>query len=544
MAGSPPSPPSPSRATLLTSALSLFVSAAGAGLLSYPFAVMHQGIAVNLLLTLLFALLNVFSDLVIVQSASLFAPHLTKGTFEELALRALGKGHYVASVLAIVLGIFGALIGFMIVIGDMLVPVAERICEEAGGGAQGDGPCLVLASRWFLVLAVAFLVALPLSARPSLHSLFASSALAALTVLAVGVLVVAKGAAAIGGGDPVTTSSAPDAGLPDAGATGPGSRLVLARWQFVSWMLGIPISIFSLGNHTQIVPVVHDLPWAARRRFHLPVFAAVGACFVLYSLTGVFGYAAFRDTTKGDVLVNFPASDAASDTAKALLGIHVLLAYPVLLWPCRKCVTALLELFVAGKRGGEAVKRVTGLLSRYPLAQSAVLVGTSSVLSVAFPQVAVVFGLVGATAATYQIYCYPAALLLRWADALEGKAAARARDDGGVGAKGGRDESAALLDDEGNEEEEEKGVDQGPYGRWTEADRNRVWASSEELRGKEDEEGETGKARGSRRGGPFTSYLSTSPPVLRAQAYGLLSIFATVTAIGTGTYVYSTWIEG
>jgi amino acid permease len=544
MAGSPPpSPPSPtSRATLLTSALSLFVSAAGAGLLSYPFAVMHQGIAVNLLLTLLFALLNVFSDLVIVQSASLFAPHLTKGTFEELALRALGKGHYVASVLAIVLGIFGALIGFMIVIGDMLVPVAERICEEAGG-AQGDGPCLVLASRWFLVLAVASLVALPLSARPSLHSLFTSSALAALTVLAVGVLVVAKGAAAIGGGDPVTTSSAPDAGAPDAGATGPGSRLVLARWQFVSWMLGIPISIFSLGNHTQIVPVVHDLPWAARRRFHLPVFAAVGACFVLYSLTGVFGYAAFRDTTKGDVLVNFPASDAASDTAKALLGIHVLLAYPVLLWPCRKCITALLELAVAGKRGGGAAKRVTGLLTRYPLAQSAVLVGTSSVLSVAFPQVAVVFGLVGATAATYQIYCYPAALLLRWADALEGKAAARARGDGGAGVTGGRDESAALLDDEGIEGEE-NGEDRGPYGRWTEADRNRVWASSEELRGQVDEEGETGKDSGSRRGGPFTSYLSTSPPVLRAQAYGLLSIFATVTAIGTGTYVYSTWIEG
>lgn len=50
-----------------TAGVSLFVAAAGAGLLSYPYAVMHQGILVNITLTLVFAVINIYSDLIIVQ---------------------------------------------------------------------------------------------------------------------------------------------------------------------------------------------------------------------------------------------------------------------------------------------------------------------------------------------------------------------------------------------------------------------------------------------------------------------------------------------
>ncbi len=105
----------------------------------------------------------------------------------------------------------------------------------------------------------------------------------------------------------------------------------------------------------------------------------------------------YRDSTLGDVLLNLPTSFTSS-AAKLLLGLHVLLAYPVLLWPARACLSTLL---------GTMNPKITTLA----------LVVVSTSCAVCIPQVAVVFGLVGSVIGSWQVYIFPGLLLLKWSRA-------------------------------------------------------------------------------------------------------------------------------
>lgn len=89
-------------------------------------------------------------------------------------------------------------------------------------------------------------------------------------------------------------------------------------------------------------------------RFHVAVFGTLGLCAVLYTFTGAFGYLACGDSIKGDVLLNFPVSDPVAAVARALMAVHVILALPVVVLPCRKAIF-MLAFFIASnarKKGG------------------------------------------------------------------------------------------------------------------------------------------------------------------------------------------------
>ena len=398
--------------------------------------------------------------------------------------------------------------------------------------------------------------------------------LAAASVLAVGVLVVARGAAA-GFGGVAFASAAPPGAASAAGAA--GADFVLFRFEAVGILLGIPISIFSLGNHSQVIPCFCELAPRLQRRFMLPLLAAVGSCVLLYCSTGAFGYAAFRDATRGDVLLNFPAgADELADAAKALLGVHVVLAYPVLLWPCRQSIATLLRALsasaarraegagsaaaaaaAAGKGGGDdgdgvaaggasswmpRVARGAALLAESPLAQSAALVLSTCGLAVLVPEVATVFGLVGSTAATFQIFVLPGLLLRRWAQAWgieEARRRVGAGADAESGNEGGSGDGAPLLGD-GAAVLPDAANSYAPYGdTWGAADRERVWAGAvESLRRSEAE----GKLDADARVLP--AYLSQSSATLYAQSYFLVCFGAFVMVGSTAMYVWTTWLGG
>jgi len=526
------------------------------------FGGLHQGALLNALLTLAFAANTLLTDAALVQSAALFraAPGgLVACTFEELAFRALGPRAYVCAAFCVVVGVFGALIGFLIVIGDVLEPVAQHLC--------GAGCASPFATRAFIIPAFALVVALPLSSLRRLHSLAWPSVFAAVTVLGVGALVVARGAASgvAAGGGLVVATAAPPGAVAAAGAA--AAPFVLFRFDAVGILLGIPISIFSLGHACQIIPTFCELGLREQRRFSLPVVATVATCFVLYCATGAFGYAAFRDSTRGDVLLNFPVgADAFADAAKALLGLHVVLAYPVLLFPGRESIkTLLLALSASSARGspqtgGAAANassssfssprlaRLAAAVADSPFMQSAALVLSTCGLAVLCPEVATIFGLVGSTAATVEIFIVPGLLMRRWAqawalDAAGGKSA----DSGGGGAANDNDDDARggapLLG------ETRKGGNDGdglalyaPYGdAWSAADRERVWAGAAAAMRRSDAE-----AAGSNTGAAaiVPSYLSRSPAALFAQSSALLAFGAFVGVASTSMYVWTTWLGG
>jgi amino acid permease len=55
---------------LVTSAVNLFIAAAGAGLLAYPWAMRQQGVLPCLLFSVFFCLSNAFTDMVLVSAAN------------------------------------------------------------------------------------------------------------------------------------------------------------------------------------------------------------------------------------------------------------------------------------------------------------------------------------------------------------------------------------------------------------------------------------------------------------------------------------------
>jgi len=506
-------------------ALTLFIAAAGAGLLSYPFAVHQQGVALALASTLACAGATVFTDRVLVATAAL----LRRGgalagarDFDALAGAALGPRARAAAAASILAGTGGALVGFLIIIGDLLEPPLRAAAGCGGGG--GGGALCALARREFLIPAVALLVALPLSSLRALASLKHATALAAASVLAIAGVLVAAGTRAAAGGGLAAVAATARAPRDDA----PGD-VVLARAALAPFFLGLPIQIFTLGNHCQLVPAYLEAApgSAAARRFGASIVAAVGACVALYSATGVAGYVAFRAATAGDVLLNLPAADAAAGAAKVLLALHVALAYPVLIFPAR----ALLEGAAAraaaalAARGAPRRAALAGAFAASPLPAAAALTAAAAALAVALPQVSVVFGLVGATSATLQIHLLPGLYLLCWADAVEGRAprlAARGGADagawrgaralaagrGGGGGGGGEAGAAPLLGEAGGE------------------------AGAAEA----------AAAAAAAEAEPALAFLSASPRVLRAQGAALVACFAVVSVLGTGAFVAQTWL--
>ena len=528
--------PSPNNGTILSATLALFVSAAGAGLLSYPYAVMHQGILINVILTIGFALLTIYTDIILVQTSHIFSPYLTIGTYEDLARTSLGYFAYVTAILSVVLGIFGALIGFMIIIGDMSIPVLEHICSN-----NDSLTCMIVTNRWFIVLMVAIFIALPLSSRKTIHGLVDSSIFASLTVLVVGILVIIHGSNNIHG-NWIITNNEPDPSAPNANDTSSSSSIILLRWSFIGWMLGMPISIFSLGNHTQVVPVFLGCTNITKEKFFKPISYAVGTCLLLYLSTGLLGYISFRDTTKGDVLINFPITDAVSDTAKALLAIHVLLAYPLLLWPCRKSLAAVCSVF-----GQQYINNYDMNNFRYkygklllfiansPLTLASILVLTTSILSIAFPQVAIVFGLIGSTCATYQIYIIPAWMLYKYAQAYDGTLLTNMNTDNNEII-----EQLSLLENRGDStfssypqhENTNTTVElDSTNGTLTNYQRNMVWANIPQL------------YKDNKNNISLINWLPTKSWILYIHSYCLFIIGTLVILIGTGTYIYTTWIR-
>ena len=486
--------------------LNLFIAAAGAGLLSFPFANLQQGILTTVSCTLVFAALTVFTDTVLIQTAALFRGAITaRPTFDGLVHAALGKRHGDQAAAAVVLGTLGGLVGYFIVLGDVTIGPLTAAC----GGAPS---CAWLGSRALMVPLLALVVVLPLAALPAMSKLGHSSLLGTLTVLFVGGVVVGKGIVEVAGGGLEVVGAT--AGAP--GADGPPS-VVLSRWAFSPFIVGVPVAIFALGNHTQVVPLFMEAPpgSAASKGVLRAVLGAVGACVVLYLLTGAAGYVAFRTATKGDVLLNL-GNNGLGAAAQAVLALHILCAFPVMMFPGRESVregarVAAVALGAAGGLRGAAAAAL-GALAGSPFAAAAVLVLSTACASVLFPQVAVVFGLIGATVATYECHFVPGLFLLRWADAMEG---------------GGGEQWAVARElwpaDAGEEAAAERPL------------------LMQVARAATDE---TQQPSGGWSGDELPHFLATNrPKLLRAQGWILITLSALVAVVGTGTFVFSTWLQ-
>ena len=221
----------PSCGVLLGAALNLFISAAGAGLLSFPLVCVQQGYLLCVIFTAACGWVNWFTLRILGEFASAGAAQLGAshvGTLDALSAAVFPAGStsnarmYAAASFAVLVGCAGSLVGFLILIGDITSPLLQLIaCPGAG--------CTVLSYRGTSVFAFALFVALPLSSYTKLHGLRNSSALAAATVLSVTTLLVSR-------------LFLSEHSTPSLGSNG-----------VVPILLTLPIEVFALGAAVQII---------------------------------------------------------------------------------------------------------------------------------------------------------------------------------------------------------------------------------------------------------------------------------------------------
>lgn len=93
-----------------------------------------------------------------------------------------------------------------------------------------------------------------------------------------------------------------------------------------------------------------EMKKSTRKHSNSIIIMCTVTCIVLYSLTGYYGYASFGkslslttvaaeltvgvgEATDGDILKDYPPDDVLMLVTKLIMAVHIVLAYPVVLYP-------------------------------------------------------------------------------------------------------------------------------------------------------------------------------------------------------------------
>lgn len=375
----------------------LIIGAAGAGILSFPYAIMRAGVLLGSLACIIFAFLNYYALRILTKFAvfptnSKYARdgHCPSSYYNLIGSRMGPTAARIANI-TIYIGISGALIGYLVIIADLTCPVIKQVLGDSS----------FFASRPFVTVFFVLCVALPLSTVPGLEGLVISSILAVLSVFVVVCAVIWR-----------SVDKASNGALADEiSYTTPPSW-----WSIFEAM---PIMLFAFSCPLQAVAVAFELNTgfegdAEQTDKSMKVATAITIilCGFMYLSVGLFGYIQFGPATVGIVLDNYGESDAMANVARVLMAAHVALAYPVVSYPAQHGVleyiqdritpkekvdlTGIQPLLIGSETNSNARQHEFPIHAVFPLSWrvwSAVIIGgMTTLIAILLPQVEIVFG--------------------------------------------------------------------------------------------------------------------------------------------------------
>eukprot|EP01087_Luapelamoeba_hula_P013641 TRINITY_DN389_c0_g1_i1.p1 TRINITY_DN389_c0_g1~~TRINITY_DN389_c0_g1_i1.p1 ORF type:complete len:529 (+),score=77.35 TRINITY_DN389_c0_g1_i1:235-1821(+) len=358
----------------------------GVGILSYPYAFSHAGSITNIIMTVVFTALNIYSLYLLTAFAEqqIRLKTLSQQTYEELVRLTLGPVWYYVAVGFILILTLGALTAYLIVVADMGNPVFSDWISFHGGFRD------FIVSRYFIIVAFAVIFAFPLSLLGNIHNLAISSIIAVLSILFVVAAVMYRGGEAI-----------------HDDAHHLMEHVKLFNWSPTGPVLAVPLCLFALGCQMQIVPIYAELDEKKRPYFTLVVAAAVATCAILYLGIGIVGYIQFGDDVEDNILKNFPnKGDNLIDSARITMCLHLILAYPVGLFPGRRCLDLLLNRLFKFNADPSLKRKVF---------QNILIIALTCLLACVLPQITFVFGMVGATGSVALLSLFPGLILWKMA---------------------------------------------------------------------------------------------------------------------------------
>lgn len=350
--------PSAKQGTIKSSVFNLANTILGTGCLACPYACKLLGVGGFVILMLFSALLADYAIKVLFVSVEKL--QVERARYPTLGRRTMGSfGEYLSS-LVVTLQQCGACIGYMVIIGDVLQPIAAL--------SGWEWTC----HRWILQLALLVCVIFPLCLLPTMSSLkyvsFASLILiisCVLGIVANGFLVlddpsrrndllhpnVTHSNSVCKKSDINTTSfyfseTYQDVYHQHLNTTAMDDTMRMFPVHLGNALSALPIISFAFLCHQNTFPIYKELKNASPTKMATVGHYSISICCFVYLMSGIMGYYTFLDNTKSDLLINFSVTGTyfsmVMDIVRTGFGIACVLSYPLMVWEARHNIDVLL----------------------------------------------------------------------------------------------------------------------------------------------------------------------------------------------------------
>eukprot|EP00033_Pygsuia_biforma_P001807 GCRY01002020.1.p1 GENE.GCRY01002020.1~~GCRY01002020.1.p1 ORF type:complete len:463 (-),score=103.24 GCRY01002020.1:764-2152(-) len=275
----------------------------GGGTVTLPYAFRSAGLIPSIILLFIVGALSRLT----IQLLAVMIEKTGIASYDRLGHRSFPK-YGSAGVQAVELvNTLGCLSSYLVIMTDQ----AEGLLDNAG---VKDG---ILHQRWFILVVLILIFALPLSMLRNLDSLRYSNFFSLACLLYTGFLV------AIRGVEDVEHHHA-------------------CSPKLFKWDLGIfaafPIIALSFTCQINVCQVYRELKNRSPARMSIVSTLSVLTCLCFYLFLGIFGYVQHCGATPGDILKEYPADDRMVQIARLALLISFGFTYPLLCAPCRHAV--------------------------------------------------------------------------------------------------------------------------------------------------------------------------------------------------------------
>jgi len=386
--------------TLFSSSMTLANSAIGAGILSFPYAFKVAGVAAGITITLSLCMLMGFALQVIARCCATNPQLRSYGDvvrfyFEER----YGKRAVVTFDMLMIFYVFGACVGYLMIIYDMLHPVLQEVVSLEDAISAGslvhsvlypDGFGQTTLSRACLIGVPAGCFVLPLSLLRDISSLSISSTFAVIAVFYLSCVVLAKSGIHLR-----------DNGFPSDDVKWVNTPLGIA--------IAIPLTCFAFQCQIQVPPIYAAMQPRVQscENFNWVIICAYSICLALYVPVGCFGYFQFLDDTPHDILENkdgvgYSIDDTCVLVARVAIMCSSIGAYPLNHYPAREAFYKLLS--------NLAPDDETQMSKRFLISETFMFFALSYLLAVLIHDLSSVFDILGSTAAVLVIFIVPSQL--------------------------------------------------------------------------------------------------------------------------------------
>lgn len=181
-------------------------------------------------------------------------------------------------------------------------------------------------------------------------------------------------------------------------------------WRTSGLLKAIPIFSVSFSCQTILLMVYEELPDASSKKMNTLVDTAMTLVFIIYFLTGLFGYIAFcTSPIHGNIIINIPTT-SASELVLFGFVICVLFGFPFMVFPCRASLNTLLfsEKLAFNYHDFDDIQTQMSITETRFKYLTFSIVFITTITAIVIPNMEFVLSLTGATTGSIICYIMPA----------------------------------------------------------------------------------------------------------------------------------------